>query len=269
MKLKLTPEGFAFVTDGKPVFVHDDGKEIAFDALGTAATITRLNGEAKNHRERAEALDAKFKPFEGMEDADAYRKAFDLAKNIDEGKLLSAGKVEEIKLAAKKAAEEQVAAANRTHADELSRTKTELEKITGSLYSEKIGGAFARSKFFADEKTPAAFKFAIPPDMVQARFGSAFKIEDGKTVAYDQSGNKIFSRARPGDIADFDEALETLVDQYPYKAQILRGTGASGGGAGQSSQNAGGKRSITRAQFDTMDQSARMAHAKSGDAITD
>ena len=273
MKIKLTPDGHAFVIDGKPIYVHDDGKEIAFDALGTAATITRLNGEAKANRERAEAAEGKFKPFEGMEDADAHRKAFELVKNIDEGKLLSAGKVEEIKSAAKKAAEEQVAAANRTHADELARTKNELEKVTGALYGEKIGGAFARSKFFADEKTPAAFKFAIPPDMVQARFGSAFKIEDGKTVAYDTAGNKIFSRARPGDLADFDEALETLVDQYPYKAQILRGSGASGGGAGASHQSAGGKKTITRAQYDALDPmakaSAAIAAGKGDAVITD
>jgi len=32
------------------------------------ATITKLNGEAKGHRERAEAAEAKFKPFEGIED---------------------------------------------------------------------------------------------------------------------------------------------------------------------------------------------------------
>ena len=262
MKLKLTPEGHAIVLDGKPVYVHDDGKEIAFDAIGTAATITRLNGEAKGHRERAEAAEARFKPFEGMEDADAYRKAFDLAKNIDEGKLLSAGKVEEIKAAAKKAAEEQVAAANRSHADELARTKAQLETVTGALYGEKIGGAFARSKFFADEKTPSSFKFAIPPDMVQARFGSAFKIEDGKTVAYDQAGNKIFSRSRPGDIADFDEALESLVDQYPYRDQILKGSGASGGGASQSNSIAGGKKTITRAQLEALPPSHRASALK-------
>jgi len=80
---------------------------------------------------------------------------------------------------------------------------------------------------------------------VQARFGQAFKVEDGKVVAYDPAGNKIFSRSRAGEVADFDEALEALVDQYPYKDQILRGSGASGGGAspggGTSGGAAGGK----------------------------
>jgi hypothetical protein len=75
-------------------------------------------------------------------------------------------------------------------------------------------------------------KLAIPADMVQARFGNAFKIEDGKVVAYDSQNNKIYSRARPGELADFDEALDVLVDMYPHKDSILKGSGASGGGAG-------------------------------------
>jgi hypothetical protein len=66
---------------------------------------------------------------------------------------------------------------------------------------------------------------------VQARFGQNFKIENGKIVATDLTGNKIFSRARPGEHADFEEALEILVDQYPHKDQILKGTGSSGSGA--------------------------------------
>jgi hypothetical protein len=45
--------------------VHDDGKEVAFDAPATVAKIGQLNGEAKGHRERAEAAESKLKAFEG------------------------------------------------------------------------------------------------------------------------------------------------------------------------------------------------------------
>lgn len=225
MKLKLNEQGQVVVQDGKPVYVHDDGKEVAFDAPSAVSKIAALNREAQTHREAKEAAEAKAKAFEGIEDAEAARKALETIKNIDEGKLIAAGKVEEIKSAAQKAAQEQVAAASKAHAEELARTKQALDALTGDLYAEKIGGSFNRSKLIAD-------KFAIPADLVQARFGQAFKVEDGKIVAYDQAGNKIFSRARPGELADFDEALDTLVDQYPYKEQILKGSGASGGGAG-------------------------------------
>lgn len=237
-----------------PVFVHADGKETAFDGDSTIQTITRLNGEAKSHRERAEAAEGALKPFKdaGIEDPAAAAKALNTVKNLDDKKLVDAGQVETIKNEAIKAV--------RAEYEPVVKQAKELEQ---ALYGEKIGGAFARSKVIAD-------KFAIPADLVQARFGSAFKIEEGKTVAYDAQGNKIYSRARPGELADFEEALESLVDQYPYKESILKGTGASGGGAQGGNQGAGGKKTITRNQFSAMspaDQAAAGAAAGKGEIV--
>lgn len=216
MKLKvveLNGKTFAEIADGKPIYVHDDGKESPFDAAGTVAKIGQLNGEAKSHRERAEAAEKSLKMFEGIEDGEAARKALETVKNIKDGELVNAGKVEEIKTAAKKAAEEQVAAANKSYIEKLKSTEKDRDKYRSDFFEEKIGGAFARSKFISE-------KASVPPDMLRARFGAAFKIEDGKIIAYDHAGNKIFSRVKAGDVADFDEALETLVDHYPYKDRI-------------------------------------------------
>lgn len=261
MKLKLDDQGHVVVQDGKPVYVHDDGREIAFDAPGTVANISRLNSEAKGHREAKEAAEARAKLFDGIEDADAARKAIETMKNIKDGDLITAGKVEEIKAAAKRAAEEQVAAASKQHVEELGRLKVERDTLQTTLYDEKIGGSFDRSKFIAE-------KLAIPGDIAKAAFGKAFKIEDGKTVAYDATGNKIFSRVRPGDLADFDEALETLVENYPHRDQIMRGSGASGGGA-SGGGSSGGKRAYTRAEFNSFDptkQAAVAAEVRTGKA---
>lgn len=251
MKLKLDADGHVVVQDGKPVYVHDDGKEVAFDAPGTVATITRLNGEAKGHRERAEAAEAKYKPFEGIEDPAAARKALETVKNLDQKKLVDAGEVEKVKEEAIKALKAQY-----------DPVLAERDKLRSDLYAEKIGGAFSRSKTIAE-------KFAIPADLVQARFGAQFKIEDGKTVAYDQAGNKLFSRSNPGELADFEEALEIIVDQYPYKANILKGSGASGSGAGSSANSGGGSKTITRAQFMALDPTTQAATVKGGIAVTD
>lgn len=212
MKLKLDEAGHAVVQDGKPVYVDDAGKDIAFDAPATIATIARLNNEAKTHREGKEAAETKLKAFEGIEDPVAAKKALDTVKNLDGKQLLDAGKVEEIKNAAIAAVEEKY-----------KPVVEENNKLKGELHGEKIGGAFARSKFIGD-------KVAVPADIVQARFGQNFKLEDGKVIAYDASGNKLFSRAKPGEPAEFEEALELLVDSYAYKDQILKGTGGSGTG---------------------------------------
>jgi hypothetical protein len=248
-----------------PVFVHADGKESPFDGDGTIGTITRLNGEAKTHREAKEAAEARAKLFEGIEDADAARKALETVKNIKDGDLIAAGKVEEIKAAARRTAEEQVEAANKQFVAELAKTKTERDALQNQLYDEKIGGSFDRSKFIAE-------KLAIPGDIAKAAFGRAFKIEDGNTVAYDASGNKIFSRTRIGELANFDEALETLVENYPYRDQIMKGSGASGSGA-QGGGGSGGKKTYTRADFNSLDpikQASVSADVRAGKAtLTD
>jgi hypothetical protein len=263
MKLKLDENGHVVVENGMPVYVHDDGKELPFDALNAVTTIAHRNGEAMRHRERAEQAEARLKAFEGIEDPEAAKKALETIKNIDEGKLLSAGKVEEIKAAAKRAAEEQVAEANKRNAEALKIAEQERDALRAEYHGEKIGGAFGRSKFVSE-------KLAIPPDMVQARFGNAFKVEDGgRVVAYDSAGNKIFSRAKPGDVADFDEALELLVDQYPYKDHILKGTGHRGDGARPNGTAGHGGKTMTRAQFEQLPPAQRPAKIAEGVQIVD
>ena len=249
MKLKLTPEGHAVVQDGKPVYVHDDGKEVAFDAPGTVATISRLNGEAKGHRERAEAAEAKLKPFEAITDPAAAVKALGVVKNLDEKRLVDAGERDKAIAEAVKATEERYAPFVK-----------KAEELEGSLYAEKIGGAFARSKFIAE-------KVAVPADLLQASFGSRFKIEEGRVVAYGADGNKVYSKSSPGNPADFEEALEIIVDQYPHKTSILKGSGASGSGASGSNQGVGGKRTITRGQFEAMDPTAKAAAARDANTV--
>lgn len=251
MKLKLDEQGHVVVQDGKPVYTTDDGKEVAFDAPGTVATISRLNGEAKGHRERAEAAEGKLKGFEGIADPAAALKALETVANLDAKKLVDAGEIEKVRSEISKAFETKLSEAD-------GRAKT----LEGQLYAEKIGGSFSRSKFITE-------KAAIPADLVQARFGSAFSIEDGKVVAKDANGNKLYSRSSPGELAGFDEALEMLVEQYPYRDQILKGSGASGSGAGQGGGNGGGGKSINRKAFDALDPNARIEHIKGGGVVSD
>lgn len=254
MKLKtIEVEGktYAEIQDGKPVFVHDDGKEIPFDAPGALSKISQLNGEAKGHRERAEAAEGKLKKFEGIEDPEAAIKALATIKNLDDKKLVDAGEVEKVKAEAIKAVR-----------SEFEPVVAERDKLKSDLFNEKIGGSFARSKYIAE-------KLAIPADLVQARFGDRFKIEDGKTVAYDAQGNKLYSRAKPGELADFEEAIDMLVDAYPHKDTILKGSGASGGGAGASNNNGGGAKSMTRAQFEQLGPSERASKMQDGYTVTD
>jgi len=251
MKLKLDENGHVVVSDGKPVYVHDDGKEVAFDAVGTVATISRLNGEAKSHRERAEAAESSLKAFEGIADPKAALQAIETIKNLDAKKLVDAGEVDKVRAEAIKAIE-----------DKYAPVLKERDDLQAALVNEKVGGSFLRSQFIAE-------KMAIPADFVQARFGDAFNLEGDQVVAYDKQGNKLFSRSNPGEVAKFDEALEILIDNYPHKDHILKGSSASGSGSQGGQGSGSSKTSLARSQFDQLPPAKQMEHIKSGGTITD
>lgn len=244
MKLKVDANNNVVVQDGKPVYVKDDGSEIAFDVAGTTSTISRLNAEAKTNRERAEAAETKLKGFDGIDDAQAALKALGIVSNIDAKKLIDAGEVEKVKGEISKAFQTQLDAAN-----------GKSQTLEQQLYAEKVGGAFSRSKFIAE-------KLAIPADLVEARFGRSFAIEEGRIVAKDNNGNKLYSSSNPGELASFDEALGMIVQQYPNRDQILKSSGASGGGSSQSQAGTGSKKTMTRAQFDGLPALEKASAAK-------
>jgi hypothetical protein len=263
MKLKLDDKGNVVVQDGKPVYTLEDGREVAHDAAGTVATISRLNGEAKNHREAKEAAEARLQTFAGIEDGPAALAALTTVKNIKDGELISAGKVQEIKDAAAASAKQAVADATRAaEAREKALTETN-QKLTGDLNNHIIGGSFSASKFIAE-------KLIIPADIAQKVFGDRFKVENGKLVPMGANGDPIFSATNHGNHADFDEALSVMVGQYANKDAILKGTGASGGGAqGGGGGGQGGGKQITRAQFEGLDAGARAGVIKEGTVVVD
>jgi hypothetical protein len=253
MKLLLDAEGHVVVQDGKPVYVHDDGKEIPFDAAATVAKISQLNGEAKTHRERAEKAESGLKAFDGIEDAAAAKKALEVVKNLDDKKLVDAGEVERIKAEAIKAVE-----------DKYSPISKKAELLESQLNEHLVGGAFTSSEFIAKN---FATEGQAAIDIAKALFGRQLKVEDGKVVGYDQSGNKLFSRVRPGELADPNEAIEQLVSSYAHKDSILKGSGMSGGGAPGGGGGGGNSKSISRAQFDGMNPQAKATFFKDGGQV--
>lgn len=227
MPFKLDDEGRIVTAEVNgthlPVYVYPDGKEAGFDAEHTLSKIAALNAEAKGHRERAEAAEAKLKSFDGIEDAQAARRALDTMRNLDDKKLVDAGEVERVKSEAIKAVESKYKPLQR-----------ERDELAAQINSLLIGGGFARSALLNDPAHP--LRLAIPPDVAEAFFGRFFSVEGGRVVAVDQHGNPIYSRSRPGDRAGFDEALAELVNAYPQRDRILAASGSSGAGASTSAR---------------------------------
>ncbi|WP_038342154.1 DUF6651 domain-containing protein [Acinetobacter sp. A47] len=207
--------------NGLPVYIHSDGKEVGFDAASAVQKIATLGTEANNNRIDKEKAENALRSFEGITDPAAAKKALETVRNLDDKKLIDAGEVEQIKAEAIRAVEEKYAP--------LVQERDGLQK---QLHDELIGGGFVRSEYIKKN-------LSVPADMVQATFGQNFKIENGEVVAYDQAGQKLYSRTRPGEPANVDEALELLVGGYAHKDLILKGGQGTGGGF-QGGGNSGG-----------------------------
>ncbi|WP_338067553.1 DUF6651 domain-containing protein, partial [Candidatus Fukatsuia symbiotica] len=80
--------------------------------------------------------------------------------------------------------------------------------------------------------------------------------------------NKVFSRRQPGEIAEFEEALEYLIEQYPHKDHILKASGHRGGGS-QPTPQQNGQKTLKRSAFDALDIGSKQAALKDGISIVD
>jgi DNA-directed RNA polymerase subunit F len=198
-----TDENEALVLeDGNPVWVWPDKKETAYNPETTQKKVNELNSENSQLRLDAKKAKEQLEVFEGI-DPEKARKAIETVSNLDAKKLVDAGDVEKLKA--------QLAEDANTKLSEKDKT---IQELQGTLNAEMIGGRFSRSSYVKK-------RLCIPADMAERYFGDHFKIEGDRVVAYHQNGNLITSREKIGDPADFDEALEALVDAYPHKEQIL------------------------------------------------
>lgn len=101
MKLKtveVNGKSYAEIdASGLPVYVHDDGQEVGFDAVQAVGKISSLNGEAKSHREAKEAAEAGLAKFAKIGDPAKALEALEMMTKIDQKKLIDAGAVDQVK----------------------------------------------------------------------------------------------------------------------------------------------------------------------------
>lgn len=243
MKLKLDANGNVVLSDGKPVYITDDGKEFVADVPDMHSKLIAAGNEARTYRTERDAATAALKPFEGI-DAKAARDALATVKDIKDGQLIAAGKVEEVRQEIKTAFEGRI-----------STLETENTGLKGKLNTTRLTNAFANAAFVKD-------KLLLPVDIVQATFGNRFEFDANDRIVAKDNGNIVYSKKKPGEPADFEEALEILVDSYPHKATILKGANQQGSGNQGQGGNQGGKKSMTRTEFEKLPPSQAAAFSK-------
>lgn len=237
--------------DDKAAFVTADGTETAFDADAATARIAALNAESAGRRVELNDAKKKLEAFKDIPDPSKAIEAMKTVENLGAGELKTAAQVAEIREAAKKAAEQQVADAQRQAAEDLKKERERADTLELTLNKEMVGGVFDRSTFVKE-------KLSIPPDIAKNFFGGNMRVEDGKIVAYDANGSKIYSKKRPGEVATADEAIEILVDAYPNKASIIKGPGGGSGGGnggGGDDKRYGG---LSKAEYDKLSPVQRL-----------
>jgi hypothetical protein len=228
LKLKINEQGFAEVKDGKPVYIDGQGQEIAYDVPAAIAKITELNGEAKTHRLAAKEAADKLAAFSGIEDPAAALDALQFKESMKGKKAVDDDAIKSMVAAAVKPIQEKLNAAEKV-----------ISEKDAHIYKLEVSGKFMSSPYIKDN-------LVLPPDIAEATFGKSFKIEGGKVTAYDSAGNQIFSKARPGEPADFEEAIAAMVEAYPAKDAILKSKTATGSGTPPNGNGKGGSSEISK-----------------------
>lgn len=215
MSWKLEGEGDdqkIVLLDGKPVFVHADGKETAFDGEQALKKIADLQRESKTNREAKEAAEAALEPYKTLGEIPAVTELIERAKLVDAKKLIDSGKVEDFK--------KEWEVSWKTKLEEAEKKAGALER---ELFNAKVGERFTTSDFVKD-------RLMIGPVSARTQFGDHFKLENGVAVGYASDGTRINSRDRFGEAASFEEALEQIVAAHPERDRLLRDHAGSGAG---------------------------------------
>jgi len=233
-------------SDGNPVWIDTAGAEKAV----AGETVSRLNAEAKQHRERAEAAEAKLREY-GDIDPPTARDLAAKRKDIEAGKLIESGKLEQVK-----------AELTREYQVKIEAETKRADTAEANLKKTTIAAAFGQSPFIRE-------KMALAPDLVQALFERSFDVRDGKLVALDANGNPMIGTGKNmGENMGFDEAMEAFVNSRPDKGSLLRGNNQNGSGVNGQGAGDGKKRTVTRSEEAKMSPADRQAFFKEVDAGT-
>jgi len=195
--------------NGQPLVKGADGKEYELDAIGNAAKLETVTKESNERRKKLSEVTA------DLEKASGDNKS--LQQQVDAIDDKSKVKINELK--------DEI---NSAWADKEKAWNNEKAEMENKLFDATTGVKFATSEVVKG--------LVLPPDIAKSTFGEFFKA-DG--TAIDANGNPLYSKEKPGEYAEFDEALTMLVDARPDKDSLLKASGASGGGGHKSGEGEG------------------------------
>lgn len=232
MKLVFDNDGHVVVQDGKPVYEHDDGKQIPFDAGHAMQQITDLNAEAKKHRLNFQDADNKLKTFDGIDPVKA-REAIETVENLDN---ITKGKIDAVKtqMAENFATKERQMIEN--FENEKKTLSNDLTKANDHIFTMTVEKEFLSSPLFngSDPKT------TMTPDVATALFKNHFTVDtegDTPRIIATINGEEILSRERAGQPASFHEAMDVIWEKYPNRTRYEAQNNGGGGGGNRNNNH--------------------------------
>ncbi len=254
IKLKLMEDGKSIMMDedGLPIAIDDEKpegeQEFAIDAIHLLGKIPSLQNEAKTHREAKTDVETKLKAFEGIEDAKAALDALEKVKTWGDKELLDTKKVDKMKEQILAVEKEKYDAMDKNYKTQLSEKDVLLESQRADIFDSMVSQRFLNSGWFSGAKP----KSVMLPEVAKAYFGPSFKVEKiegvNRVIGYDSKNEKIFSRKRSGEYAEFDECIETIINQHQDKDSFLQpSTGSKSPGGGKAFSNSENKKLVEMA----------------------
>jgi len=248
LQLKLDAETNAPVLaeDGRIIYIDkDDGdKELPLDPPGMYLKISDLGKENEKHRKKYTDVVTLYKPLEGIENIEEWvteaKTALQTVKNFNDKDYLKAEKVEELKKQMNEAYEEKLKAKDMAFLEKENSHKSTVDGLNLQIRKLLVSNKFANSSFFNGENP----KTILPANIAEDHFGKHFQVEaadDGTPTikALYSNGDPVLSKINPGEPAEFEEAIELIINQYPGKDAILKSAGGGSGGSGGTGSKGG------------------------------
>lgn len=216
---------------------------------GLSSALGKERGRADAAEKALKALQAKYDGF----DVDAAKKAMDQVARMSEDQKAREAQWEQNV--------QQRLGPVQKERDELAAKLKDAEARYDSMLVDR---ALADSAFIRDRVS----KDPIHQSYVREHFRSAFKVEDGRVVAFDSGGQKMFGT--DGQPCDVDTALARLVNALPNGQSLLAGSTASGSGAAAGTGGVpAGAKVMRLSQFDALSPAEQMKAIKSGVRIAE
>ena len=261
MEYVLTDDGkgIKMTDDGKPVVKDSEGKETGLDAIHLATKLPQVNAESRDRRIKIQELEGKLEKFAAITDPEKALAALDTVGKLDAQKLVDAGKIDEVKTALLRDADEKLTSVKTGYETKLQELTKKTQEKDKTIFGLMVSSQFKGSKIL--EST------VLPPEVAESYWGRNFRGEEGKVVGY-LNDRPIHSPERPGEYASFEEALAVMIDAEPNKKQFLKSTAGTGSGANDGTAPGSSKKSVPRQTFESWSPKERMTYVKDGGTVT-